>query len=152
MQRYLLKRVLLFVPTALLAVFIIFLIMKTAPGDVVTIMVYGDEGFSGSRAEGLEAEEKLRDELGLNRHVVVQFFDWMKMVAPGRPGGDLPAGWQVYYCSHRRTPSPHPGVSPCSNHPHLYVGHSTGGPVRGQGRHIHRQDDTGLQCFRPQCS
>ena len=86
MQRYLLKRVLLFVPTALLAAFIIFLIMKAAPGDVVTIMVYGDEGFSGSRAEGLEAEEKLRDELGLNRHVVVQFFDWMKMVAQGDLG------------------------------------------------------------------
>ncbi len=86
MQRYLLKRVLLFVPTALLAAFIIFLIMKAAPGDVVTVIVYGDEGYSGSRAEGLAAEEKLREELGLNRHVVVQFFDWLKMVARGDLG------------------------------------------------------------------
>lgn len=86
MHRYLVKRGLLFVPTALLAVFIVFLIMKAAPGDIVTIMVYGEEGGTGPLAESQALEEKLREELGLNRPLVVQFYDWIKKLAQGDLG------------------------------------------------------------------
>ncbi len=86
MYRYLVKRGLLFVPTALLAVFIVFLIMKAAPGDIVTIMVYGEEGGSGPLAESKALEEKLREEMGFNRPLVVQFFDWVKQLAKGDLG------------------------------------------------------------------
>jgi len=86
LHRYLIKRGLLFVPTALIAVFVIFLIMKAAPGDIVTIMVYGDEGGSAPIAESRALEEKLREELGFNRPLVVQFYDWLRKLARGDLG------------------------------------------------------------------
>lgn len=86
MYRYLVKRVLLFAPTALIAVFIIFLIMKAAPGDIVTILVYGEEGGSGPLSESQALEDKLREEFGFNRPLVVQFSDWIKKLAQGDLG------------------------------------------------------------------
>ena len=70
MREYLLKRMLLMVPTLVLVTVIVFLMMRLIPGDVVIQML---EGYA--YADSVEA---LRRELGLDRPAYVQYFEWMR--------------------------------------------------------------------------
>ncbi|MGH7314400.1 MAG: ABC transporter permease [Candidatus Rokuibacteriota bacterium] len=69
MRQYVLRRVVLAVPTLFLVSVIVFLIMQLMPGDVVTRMVEGH-----AYAPTLEA---LRKDLGLDRPVHLQYLDWI---------------------------------------------------------------------------
>lgn len=69
MRQYVLRRVLLAVPTLVLVSLIVFSMMRLMPGDVVTRMVEGH-----AYAPTLEA---LRKELGLDRPVALQYLDWI---------------------------------------------------------------------------
>lgn len=70
MYRYLMRRSLLAVPTLLGATLVVFIIMRVAPGDVVDVIV-GD----GDVPE--EQREALRDELGLNESLPLQYGRWV---------------------------------------------------------------------------
>lgn len=72
MQTYILRRLLLAVPTFLGAVALVFVIMRLLPGDVVSALVPGGESASASEAQ----IERLREQLGLTRPLYIQFFDW----------------------------------------------------------------------------
>jgi peptide/nickel transport system permease protein len=68
-KRYLLHRVVLAIPTLFFVSVIVFALMRFMPGDVATRMVEGH-----AYAPTLQA---LRHDLGLDRPVHVQYFDWI---------------------------------------------------------------------------
>lgn len=69
MRQYVLRRILLALPTLFLVSVIVFATMRLMPGDVVTRMVEGH-----AYAPTLDA---LRKELGLDRPAYVQYGDWI---------------------------------------------------------------------------
>ena len=69
MKRYILRRVALAIPTLFFVSVIVFALMRFMPGDVATRMVEGH-----AYAPTLQA---LRHDLGLDRPVHVQYFDWI---------------------------------------------------------------------------
>lgn len=72
MQRYILNRILLMLPTLLGVAIITFILLRMVPGDVVQLKLAGDGG--NVAADVIEAE---RARLGLNRPLLQQFFDWI---------------------------------------------------------------------------
>jgi peptide/nickel transport system permease protein len=77
MRQYVLKRLLLVVPTLLLVSIIVFSLNHMLPGDVVVLM-FEEKAY----AKDLET---LRAKLGLDRPLYIQYFSWIGQVM----GGDL---------------------------------------------------------------
>lgn len=92
MLQYVVQRLLLLVPTFLGITFLAYAIMLLAPGDPVDLffaggVAGGGEGMSTDRlAEVAEAKEKLRQELGLDRSVPVQYGLWLGRLLRGDLG------------------------------------------------------------------
>ena len=80
---YLLSRLALIVPTALLASVIIFGIMHVLPGDVAATILSG----GGETTHSPEVREALREELGLNDHWLKQYGTWLWNMVNGKLGG-----------------------------------------------------------------
>ncbi len=76
MQRYILRRFLLMVPTLLGVAVLVFLLLRVAPGDVVELK-HGGAGAFVSK----EAMDKERAQLGLDKPLWRQFGDWMWGIA-----------------------------------------------------------------------
>ena len=72
MTRYVVKRLLLMLPTLLGVAVIIFLLMRVVPGDVVELRFAGESSFASK--ENLQIE---RARLGLDKPMWRQFVDWM---------------------------------------------------------------------------
>ena len=81
MVRYLLKRVLLFIPTLLGITLITFILMKSLPGDPVVSM-------AGERATP-ETIARIRTELGLDRGLGVQYLLYLKNICAGQLGRSI---------------------------------------------------------------
>jgi peptide/nickel transport system permease protein len=81
LKRYFLKRLLVAVPSLLIATMIVFTLPRLIPGDVVQLML--DE-----KAYAKDIEE-LREKLGLNRPIYVQYFEWVGRVVRGDLGESL---------------------------------------------------------------
>ncbi|HEY7365900.1 MAG TPA: ABC transporter permease [Methylomirabilota bacterium] len=73
MRTYILKRLLLVVPTLLGVATIVFLIMRVIPGDVALLILGGDDG-GQIDAQQLAA---VRQQLGLDQPLIVQFGTWL---------------------------------------------------------------------------
>jgi len=75
MTTYLTRRLLLFVPSLVGTSLLIFVLMRMVPGDVAEILVYQ----TGTETADVQQREiqKIRQELGLDRSVSVQYFRWM---------------------------------------------------------------------------
>ncbi len=78
MVLYLLKRVILFIPTLLGITLITFILMRSLPGDPVA-------GMAGERASP-ETIERIRAELGQNRPLPLQYVGYLKLLATGELG------------------------------------------------------------------
>ena len=78
MALYILKRLLLFIPTLLGITLITFILMQYMPGDPVTAMV-------GERASP-ETIARIRTELGLDKSLTYQYFMYLKRLATGELG------------------------------------------------------------------
>jgi peptide/nickel transport system permease protein len=81
MREYLLKRVLLMVPTLFLVTILVFLLMRLRSGDVVIQML---EGYAYA-----ETVEALRHELGLDKPLYAQYLAWIGGVLQGDLGRSL---------------------------------------------------------------
>jgi len=92
MRQYLLKRVLLMIPTLLGVAVLIFLLMRVVPGDLVELKHAG-EGSSVS-AETLQKE---REQLGLDKPLWRQFGAWIWDIARGDFGVSMWTGRPVLY-------------------------------------------------------
>jgi peptide/nickel transport system permease protein len=78
MALYILKRVLLFVPTLLGITLITFVLMQSLPGDPVA-------GMAGERASP-ETLARIRAELGQDRPLPLQYLGYLKLIASGELG------------------------------------------------------------------
>lgn len=83
MPRFILRRLLLFVPTAVGAGFLTFMLVKIIPGGPAYAKL--GEGANPERVAELEAQ------LGLDRPLLQQFFDWLS----GAVTGDLGVSFQT---------------------------------------------------------
>jgi peptide/nickel transport system permease protein len=81
MRVYVLRRLLVAVPSLLIASLIVFTLPRLIPGDVVQLMLE-------EKAYGKDLED-LRAKLGLNRPLQVQYFEWLGSVMRGRLGESL---------------------------------------------------------------
>lgn len=78
MRQYAAKRIGLFIPTVLLVTVIVFVVMRLIPGDPALAILSADD------AAYTEQElQELRVELGTDRPIVVQYFDWMSGLLRG---------------------------------------------------------------------
>ncbi len=81
MKRYLLKRLLVAIPSLLIASLIVFTLPRLLPGDAVQLMLE-------EKAYGKDLDD-LRHKLGLDRPVYTQYFQWLGDVARGSLGESL---------------------------------------------------------------
>jgi len=92
MIQYLVQRLLLLVPTFIGATFVAYAIMLMAPGDPVDLffaggLAAGTEGVSAERLAEVEAaKEELRQDLGLDRPIPVQYALWLGRLVQGDLG------------------------------------------------------------------
>src|SRR5262247_4391504 len=73
MWQYIVKRLLLMIPTLIGAALVIFLLMNIIPGDVALLIIGGDQGGDINPRE----LAKLRGQLGLDRPLYEQFLTWL---------------------------------------------------------------------------
>ena len=74
MRTYILKRLLLFIPTAFGVSIIIFVMLHTIPGDYATALFVGGEGTSMVTLEDIQ---EVREQLGLDGNLAVQYANWL---------------------------------------------------------------------------
>jgi peptide/nickel transport system permease protein len=73
LRQYLLTRLLLVVPMLFVLLTLVFLLMRVAPGDPISSSL-------GGRVPQAEVE-RIKDELGYNRPILVQYFDYLADIA-----------------------------------------------------------------------
>ena len=88
MTRYLINRLLQAVPTVLLVSILVFLMLHLIPGDPAEI-------FLGERQTSPEQLEIVREQMGLNRPLHVQYLDYLANVMRGNLGNSLNNGRPV---------------------------------------------------------
>jgi peptide/nickel transport system permease protein len=76
MIRYIVKRLLLMIPTLLGVAVLIFLLMRVVPGDIVELRFAGESAFASKQNLDLE-----RARLGLDQPVWKQFLTWIRGLA-----------------------------------------------------------------------
>ena len=93
MRTYIIRRLLLIIPTVFLVSIIIFFLIRLLPGDIISAMM-AEPGY-----EGLD-ETVIRLELGLDKPLIVQYARWVG-IAPQADGsfsgilqGDLGSSWR----------------------------------------------------------
>ena len=79
MSSYLIRRLLLLVPTLLGVSIVVFVLVRLLPGDAVALQL------QDARASAAD-EAALRSQLGLDRPVYVQYVDWLTTLARGDLG------------------------------------------------------------------
>ena len=81
MTAYVIKRLLLFIPTVVIVTFVAFFIVNILPGDAAFLSMVGE----GEGAEKIDPEvlESVRKELGIDRPILVQYGDWFGGVLTG---------------------------------------------------------------------
>ena len=75
MSQYILKRLLLMIPTLLGVALLVFLLLRVAPGDIVELKYAGSGTFAPK-----EALDRERAQLGLDKPVAQQFISWISGV------------------------------------------------------------------------
>jgi peptide/nickel transport system permease protein len=81
MRLYVVRRLFLFIPTLIGVSILIFVLMRLVPGDIAEILVYQ----TGSESSAVQQKQiqKIRQELGLDQPVAVQYLAWVGAAAHG---------------------------------------------------------------------
>ena len=87
MWNYAGKRTLLFIPTLFLATVLVFALFWIVPGDAAMMLLTGDEDAAGKVTN--EDIDKLREKMGLNRPIHVQYSVWVWDLIKGDMGDSL---------------------------------------------------------------
>jgi len=95
-RRYALKRLLVAIPSLLIATVIVFSLSRLIPGDVVTLMMQENQYASSL--------EEMREKLGLNRPIYLQYFEWIGRAMRGDLGESLYTSRPVLQELARRVP------------------------------------------------
>jgi len=97
MQRYIIQRLLQFIPVLLMSSILIFVIMRLIPGDPAMLRL-GVEGTP-------EAVERVREEMGLDKPMAVQYLYWLRDVARGDFGLSWRSGQSAMFLIGRKLPA-----------------------------------------------
>ena len=81
MWSYILRRLLFGIPTLLGVTIIVFTLLHLAPGDPISAMVPSDAP--------LELVQMIKEQMGLNKPLPVQYWRWLTRVAHGDLGNSL---------------------------------------------------------------
>lgn len=81
MAKYIVKRILSLVPVLLIMSFVVFMLIHMIPGDPAKVIL-GDQATP-------EAVEALREKMGLNDPIIVQYAHWMMNVLRGNLGASV---------------------------------------------------------------
>lgn len=94
MQTYVIRRVVLMVPTLLILSLVVFGMLRVLPGDVAALILGGEEAVVSESSLRI-----IRERLGLNRPLYVQYLDWLWDTVRGDFGrslySDLSIGGQI---------------------------------------------------------
>ena len=101
MFRYIVRRLIFLVPTVIMVSLIIFGLMRILPGDVARMILIGPGGEGVAREEDVA---KIRETLGLNRPLAVQYVDWLWGVITLDAGKSLWSSEPVFRELGRRIP------------------------------------------------
>ena len=88
MQAFLIRRMLLVVPTLVGATLVIFLIMRVVPGDIAVILL---QAGTEQKVDSV-ALASLRHDLGLDRPLTVQYLSWLAKTSQGDLGDSMRTG------------------------------------------------------------
>ena len=89
MVSFLIRRIAILVPMALTISALIFFASRLSPIDPINAMVPPDMASDSANLE------QLREELGLNDHIILQYFTWLQNIATGEFGYSLQSGQQI---------------------------------------------------------
>ncbi|HXH10313.1 MAG TPA: ABC transporter permease [Alphaproteobacteria bacterium] len=87
MGEYAIRRAVLFIPTLLIATILVFALFWIVPGDPALVILTGGEGDSGTVSP--EQLQQLRQTLGLDRPLYIQYGSWLWHVLQGDLGTSL---------------------------------------------------------------
>ncbi len=82
MGKYLASRLLQTIPTVFLVTVVVFLMLHLTPGDPVLVLI-------GDKQSTPEFREKVREDMGLNRPLHVQYLSYMRDALRGDLGRSL---------------------------------------------------------------
>ncbi len=94
MGKYVMRRLLLMGPAILILSLFVFLIMRVIPGDVAQSILAGED-VGATRVQVRMSLEVLRERLGLNRPLYVQYLTWLWDTIRGDFGDSLVTGKPV---------------------------------------------------------
>ncbi len=89
MSRYLLQRLALVIPTLIGTSLIVFVLLRLLPGDIVDIL------FGGDPQVNQQTIDQIRESMGLNKPLVVQYGEWVGGLASGDAGVSMRTGLPV---------------------------------------------------------
>ena len=85
MRQYAAKRIALFIPTVLLITIIVFVVMRLVPGDPAIAIL--EAGGGGNYTQ--QDLANLREKLGTDRSIFLQYFEWIGGIFQGDFGESL---------------------------------------------------------------
>jgi peptide/nickel transport system permease protein len=89
MSQYLLKRLALVIPTLIGTSLIVFILLRLLPGDIVDIL------FGGDPQVNQQTLDQIRESMGLNKPIVVQYAEWAGGLLRGDAGVSMRTGIPV---------------------------------------------------------
>ena len=101
MKAYILRRILLFIPTLLGVSMVVFVVLRIIPGDPAEAMLSGP---TGDGVYSQEDVEELRERLGLNDPIHVQYARWITNILTWNLGDSVLLGRSVASEIGRRFP------------------------------------------------
>ncbi len=101
MPQYIVRRLALIIPTLWIVSVILFGLMRVLPGDIAEVILTDDTGAQTASGYTLD---RLREKLGLNRPLYVQYLAWVWDLARGNLGESLISGRPVIQDILERTP------------------------------------------------
>ncbi len=93
MHKYVIRRLLMVIPILFGVSLVVFFIMRMVPGDVATMILMGPTGDVGARQEDIAA---LREKLGLDRPLAIQYLSWVGGMLTLNVGDSLWSGRPIF--------------------------------------------------------
>lgn len=125
MLNYIIRRILLMIPTLIGITLLVFMLIALSPGGIGAALMASGGGAMQSSSSIAITRAKLEDRYGLNEPALIQYTRWLARISPIKfgqrdlvtPAGDLiskprpiptPAGWQWFDSTLPDVPTPTP--------------------------------------------